>query len=533
MAKLRNRRAGARKSKGNFHSRKRQARRTPSAGEQLLVRANSLHQRGKANEAGAIYVEILNADPDNPDALHRFGVLHTDVGRPEQAVELIGEALRQQPGNAGIRCDLGNALQSMGRHEEALECYRVVLEAEPRNLTALTNLGLVSQILGRAREARAALTAALKIAPADATLNFNFGTVLQGQGRLDEAEAAYRRALTINPKMLAAQVNIGNINLDREHFTEAAAAFERAIALDPGLAIAHANLGSALDALERVEEASMATRRALEIDPDNVIALGNLGQAMQEDEQPVEAVKTFQRLLKVEPGHVNTLAYLAIALQEAGQREEAAAIFDFKTLLAIRPISRIEGYDNIAKFNAALKQYILNHPTLVWERPAKSTNNGSQTLELLTGDDPVAIALRRMIEDNLTEYISSRLMKAGSSYRGRAPQNWRLTSWAVVLKSGGHQSPHNHPMGVVSGVYYLNIPESVGRDDDGLAGCLRLGQSNLRIKGKRDQAGFLTETIAPREGVMVLFPSYFWHHTIPFESKDYRISVAVDAIPTQ
>lgn len=333
--------------------------------------------------------------------------------------------------------------------------------------------------------------------------------------------------------MLAAQVNIGNVNLDREHFAEAAAAFERAIALDPGLAIAHANLGSALDALERVEEASAATRRALEIDPDNVIALGNLGQALQEDEQPVKAVKTFQRLLKVEPGHVNTLAHLAIALQEASQREEAAAIFDFKTLLAICPISRVEGYDNVANFNAALKHYILNHPTLVWERPAKSTTNGSQTLELLTGDDPVAIALRQMIEDNLADYISTRLMKAGSRYRGRAPQIWRLTSWAVVLKSGGHQSPHNHPMGVVSGVYSLNIPESVGRDDDGLAGCLRLGQSNLRIKGKRDQAGFLTETIAPLEGVMVLFPSYFWHHTNPFESKDYRNSVAFDAIPTQ
>ena len=83
MAKLRNRRTGARISKGKYHSRKWPAGRTPSAGEQLLARANSLHQRGKANEAGAIYVEILNADPDNPDALHRFGVLHTDVGRPE------------------------------------------------------------------------------------------------------------------------------------------------------------------------------------------------------------------------------------------------------------------------------------------------------------------------------------------------------------------------------------------------------------------------------------------------------------------
>lgn len=86
-------------------------------------------------------------------------------------------------------------------------------------------------------------------------------------------------------------------------------------------------------------------------------------------------------------------------------------------------------------------------------------------------------------------------------------------------------------MGVVSGVYYLNVPDSVGRDDDGQAGCLRFGQSSLRIKGKREQSGYLSKTITPRAGTMVLFPSYFWHHTIPFESEDYRICVAFDAIP--
>jgi hypothetical protein len=29
----------------------------------------------------------------------------------------------------------------------------------------------------------------------------------------------------------------------------------------------------------------------------------------------------------------------------------------------------------------------------------------------------------------------------------------------------------------------------------------------------------------------VLFPSYFWHGTMPFESKDYRLTVAFDAAP--
>ena len=30
---------------------------------------------------------------------------------------------------------------------------------------------------------------------------------------------------------------------------------------------------------------------------------------------------------------------------------------------------------------------------------------------------------------------------------------------------------------------------------------------------------------------MVLFPSHFWHHTIPFESVDKRVCIAFDALP--
>ena len=61
-------------------------------------------------------------------------------------------------------------------------------------------------------------------------------------------------------------------------------------------------------------------------------------------------------------------------------------------------------------------------------------------------------------------------------------------------------------------------------------GCIKFGPNLPRAKGKRSQASFITRIIKPDEGLMVLFPSHFWHHTIPFESEQQRISVAFDAI---
>ncbi|MBL0965493.1 MAG: hypothetical protein IBJ05_01405, partial [Blastomonas sp.] len=37
--------------------------------------------------------------------------------------------------------------------------------------------------------------------------------------------------------------------------------------------------------------------------------------------------------------------------------------------------------------------------------------------------------------------------------------------------------------------------------------------------------------VAPAEGRLVIFPSYMWHGTLPFESVGHRMTVAFDAMP--
>ena len=36
--------------------------------------------------------------------------------------------------------------------------------------------------------------------------------------------------------------------------------------------------------------------------------------------------------------------------------------------------------------------------------------------------------------------------------------------------------------------------------------------------------------IKPEEGLMVLFPSYFYHLTVPFEAEEVRISISFDVL---
>jgi len=104
-----------------------------------------------------------------------------------------------------------------------------------------------------------------------------------------------------------------------------------------------------------------------------------------------------------------------------------------------------------------------------------------------------------------------------------ATDRWTLRIWGTVLAPGGHQLPHLHPLAWLSGVYYVAVPPGLGDD-----GALEFGepptQFALKIEPERRR-------VSARPGQLVLFPSWFWHRTLPFAQAGERISIAFDVMP--
>ncbi len=77
----------------------------------------------------------------------------------------------------------------------------------------------------------------------------------------------------------------------------------------------------------------------------------------------------------------------------------------------------------------------------------------------------------------------------------------------------GHHTHHVHPRGWISSACYIALPECVsdGRTDQG---TLSFGQPGVATAPALP-AEF---SVRPQAGMLVLFPSYFWHGTVPFAS---------------
>ena len=63
----------------------------------MLESAVRHHQTGCLEQADMMYRQVLQAQPENPVALHSLGVLAHQRGRHDVAADLVGRAITSNP----------------------------------------------------------------------------------------------------------------------------------------------------------------------------------------------------------------------------------------------------------------------------------------------------------------------------------------------------------------------------------------------------------------------------------------------------
>ena len=136
-------------------------------------------------------------------------------------------------------------------------------------------------------------------------------------------------------------------------------------------------------------------------------------------------------------------------------------------------------------------------------------------------------AFRDQVEAGFRAYKRKFAGEPAHPYLDACPADVEISVWGVVMDEDGHQVPHIHPSAWLSGVYYVEVPDSVCDDDPARSGWIEFGRPPLDFHAKQPPR---TTLIRPREGLMLLFPSYLYHQTMPFRAPVERVSVAFDLL---
>lgn len=97
--------------------------------------------------------------------------------------------------------------------------------------------------------------------------------------------------------------------------------------------------------------------------------------------------------------------------------------------------------------------------------------------------------------------------------------------WVNILGEGGHHSGHIHPGSVISGTYYVCVPEGAGRlkfEDPRLPMMMAAPQ----LVDDAPEAARRFVYVQPAEGHCLLWESWLRHEVMPSAAEEARISVS-------
>ena len=346
--------------------------------------------------------------------------------------------------------------------------------------------------------------------------------------RFDEAALLLRQATEAAPTYAEAHNSLGILLLETGQADEARAVLERAIALHPDYANALTNLGSALSEAGALEEAAAAYLRAIALAPYDLQAHHRLARTHLALGAVDRALAACAAALAIDPFCQNALATRALVEQIGGDGDAGRSLYDFDrfvTRVALRPPP---GNGDIEAFNEALATAVREAPSLVWEPPNRVTRNGAVTQDLLAQPPPPIRNLERALRAAIDAYRETLTEDPESPFLARIPLRYRLTLIASILTAGGRHPPHIHESAWLSGVYYVSVPPQIGADSDDRGGWLEFGRPDHDLP---ESATICCDSHPPQAGTALLFPSYFFHGTLPFDGPGERIGIAFDAYP--
>lgn len=268
-----------------------------------LEQAERLLNQGALHDAEALYREILEDTPGQPNASQGLGLIALHTGHASAAVELLQMASIGLPDDAPVHAHLGLAFATAGDARSAEGCYRKSISLAPNYADSHLNLANLLLELGRIDEAADEYGEAAQLAPDSGPVHYGAAMLELNRQRPAAAITAFEKALSYAPGLLPARVNLATLLHQQGRHEEAVRQLEAAVSYAPDSFDARLNLCAMLQQTNRTAEAVEIARDTVALAPESPELLLNLSTAETANGQPQDAWLTLDRALGVAPDY--------------------------------------------------------------------------------------------------------------------------------------------------------------------------------------------------------------------------------------
>jgi tetratricopeptide (TPR) repeat protein len=202
--------------------------------EARLTLARAYTRKRVSKQAEALYRDVLKAEPDNRDAYIGLVDLYLAMGRYGEAEKMLTDAIAKDENDLQALSRFGILKSRMGRPELALEPLAKVAQANPLLFDARAEYAflLFRGDPSNADRCLATMADILTSEPRHVLATHYRGVCMYAKGNKARAEESFKQALVIDPNFAAASFSLGELYENDGKKDEAKKAYEVAAKLD-------------------------------------------------------------------------------------------------------------------------------------------------------------------------------------------------------------------------------------------------------------------------------------------------------------
>ncbi len=299
---------------------------------------------GRYRAAVRDFEALSEIQPDHAWALIQGAVGLYRLGRREQALERMRQAVRRGPSDFQVRYNAGALLLREEMIDRAMNELERAYEIEPGRIEVIINLGVARYLTGHLRHALDHFRAATRMAPRHALARYNSAVASSMLEQLDEAEAEVEELIALYPDFADAFNAVGVIRLMQNRLVEAAEQFRRVADMMPRSAVARSNLAFAYYLEGDLSAAREQAQLALELDSGLPAARDIAGHVALDLNEKESAIDHFLALVRLEPTNPDGHSNLGLAYYRDDRLGQA--IESYQRVLVLSPQSP-EGHNDL------------------------------------------------------------------------------------------------------------------------------------------------------------------------------------------
>ncbi len=521
------------------------------------------NQQQQIDKAIDCYQHALSYDKRNITAYKDLAKILRANKAFAQAELLINKAEDNVSNHPDIIDEKVKLYDAQGRSNDLIMLFRHLQSVGCLTQQYCFNLALLLRIDGQAEQALSYFRQLEQQGMDNFQLNHNLGNVHSDLGQLSLAIDYYRKSIAHNPLYLESHINLNELLWETgqtEHFLSSYLHVLATHPADPSLTFAYAK---ALVRTNNIEQTIHFLTHLPEVLKQHADYYYLMGQCLMEQKQYQQALAwqaqgiglidsqglhiisyarnlikcnksdiaepLLSAYLKKYPDDQSAIACLSVCWRLANLDQESL-INDYQHMVKVYDVVEPSSSQTSQEYCQQLNEYLSRLHTAKNQPLEQTLYKGTQTRgNLFADNDPVITALVNKLSVCIDTYINE-LTENTCEYSIKRAENYRFAgSWSVRLNKQGYHGVHVHPMGWLSAVFYVEVPNSDEKSLANKAGWLKFGESDLVDAAKLPAAHF----VQPRAGQVVIFPSYMWHGTVPLLEVGQRTTIAFDVAKTQ